>query len=65
MKKQILLIGIIFSLAVLISSCSRKSEQVLNQEAEKALDAKNYKEAVNVYNHLLIAYSKSPDAPKA
>lgn len=65
MKKQILLIGIIFGTAVLISSCSRKSEQVLNQEAEKALDARNYKEAVNVYNQLIRAYSKSPDAPRA
>ncbi len=65
MKRQILLIGMIFSTAVLISSCSRKSEQVLNQEAEKALAEKNYKEAVSVYNQLVRSFSKSPDAPKA
>jgi TolA-binding protein len=65
MKKQIVLIGIILGLAVLVYNCARKSEQVLYQDAEKALEAKNYKEAVGIYNNIIRAYPKSPDAPRA
>jgi len=65
MKKQILLFGAIFGLAILVSNCAKKSELVLNQEVQKTLEEKNYKEAVNIYSQLIRAYPKSPDAPKA
>lgn len=65
MRKQILLFGVILGLAILVSNCAKKSEQVLNQEAKKALEEKNYKEAVNIFDQLIRAYPKSPDAPKA
>ena len=65
MKKQILLFGVILGLAILVSNCAKKSELVLNQEVQKALGEKNYKEAVNIYSQLIRAYPKSPDAPKA
>lgn len=65
MKKQILLVGIALSLVILVSNCAKKSEQVLNQEVQKALEGKNYKEAVNIYNQLIRSYPKSQDAPKA
>ncbi|HVP35391.1 MAG TPA: tetratricopeptide repeat protein [Terriglobales bacterium] len=65
MRKQILLIGIVLGLIILVSDCARKSEQVLNQEVLKALDQKNYKEAINIYSQLIRSYPKSQDAPKA
>ncbi len=65
MKKQTLLIGIILGIAILMSTCAKKSEQVLNQEVQKALGEKNFKEAVNIYSQLIRAYPKSLDAPKA
>jgi len=65
MRKQILLIGLILGLVILVANCARKSEQVLNQEVQKALEEKSYKEAVNIYSQLIRSYPKSPDAPKA
>ena len=65
MRKKILWFGVILGLAILVSNCAKKSEQVLNQEVQKALGEKNYKEVVNVYNQLIRDYPKSPDAPKA
>jgi len=64
-KDQILLIGILSGLIILISNCSKKSEQVLFQEAQKALEENRVEETVKIYNQLIRTYPKSPNVPKA
>jgi len=64
MKKQILLLAVIFGVVVLVFNCSKKSEQVLYKEAEQAVEGKRFEEAIKIYKQIVRAYPKSPDLPK-
>jgi len=64
MKKQILWLTVIFGAIVLVSNCSKKSEQVLYKDAQQAVEGKRFEEAVKIYKQIIRAYPKSPDLPK-
>jgi len=64
MKKQILLMTVIFGAIVLVSNCSKKSEQVLYKEAEQAIEGNRFEEAIKIYKQIVRAYPKSPDLPE-
>ena len=55
---------VIFGAVVLVSNCSRKSEQVLYKDAEQAVEGKRFEEAVKIYKQIVRAYPKSPDLPE-
>jgi TolA-binding protein len=61
MKKQILLLAVIFGAVVLVFNCSKKSEQLLYKEAQQAIEGHRYEEAVKIYKQIIKAYPKSPD----
>jgi outer membrane protein assembly factor BamD (BamD/ComL family) len=64
MKKQILLLAVIFGVVVLVFNCSKKSEQLLYKEAQQAIEGHRYEEAVKIYKQIIKAYPKSPDLAK-
>ncbi|MFH0930868.1 MAG: tetratricopeptide repeat protein, partial [Candidatus Zixiibacteriota bacterium] len=64
MKKQILWMTVIFGAIVLVSNCSKKSEQVLYKEAKQAIEGKRFEEAIKIYKQIVRAYPKSPDLPE-
>jgi TolA-binding protein len=64
MKKQILLLAVIFGVVVLVFNCSKKSEQVLYKEAQQAIEGHRYEEAVKIYKQIVRTYPKSPDLAK-
>ncbi|MDH4223119.1 MAG: tetratricopeptide repeat protein [candidate division Zixibacteria bacterium] len=65
MKKQIMIISIILGMAVLLNSCSKKTEQVLFQEAQKALEENKFESAVKNFEQIIRYYPGSQNASTA
>lgn len=63
-RRLIFSVAMVVGLAVLVVSCSKRTEQELLQEAQKALAENKYNEVINIYNQFLKVYPRSPNAPK-
>ena len=56
---------ILIFFALIISGCSRKTDKVYMDAAEKSTQSKNYSEALKSYQELLKEYPDSKNAPEA